>query len=1242
MADTDTLSWSYVHEAISAIAARCDGAQAPDGVGFDGSDTHFGRRAAMIPVQEWTPEIAQACYELVVHKYRTQAESYGIVVANLQDPGFHDLDPRAARRHARELAAKRDTGGYGLIDADGENLTVHTAKVNWSVLDIVRAQPGRRFDSEGKRWLVPVSARAGRALFEMAEQYDLEVSGEARSLVERAVAGEGEERNDRRIALLPDGRASVFFEYDPGLVTEVKRLSGAKWVGAEKYWRVGVDAPLVAFGEAHGFFVEEPVSSAARTAVEQAKRLSEQSRSVESDLVVPGLRGELRPFQRAGVAYALSARRVLIGDAMGLGKTIQGLGVIQAVGGVGSAKALVVCPASLKLNWLAEAIKWLGSEWQMEVVSGRKAGRIGKTGSSHELVICNYDLLAARADDLVAFSPNVLVADEIHAAKNKGALRTKALDKIAKSVPGDGYVVGLSGTPVVNRPIELASPLSILGRLDDLGGFWHFAKRYCKAYHNGFGWDFSGASNLEELNEVLRKTCYVRRTVHDVYDELPPVQVASVPLGMDRDIAKQYAQAERDIIAHMAERAAALAYMAAEAAADAALLEAKAVAKAVYDEAVASATSETDEPPLVRATGSGDAARSYAETEEQAQAVYDEAEKEARSSYGKVLAPAEAALNEAKAALMAREAKERAVAAAEQHITDTFAKIDVYNKDARGLGRGAKGPQAQKRFWDEWDAVHALNPELEAAQAAAELAEADAAVMSLALAGRARVVEARGEMAARAAQGASVDVTEALARASVVLGAPFPPGGCPPRDRARSAVAALEESYESVAGVAQAIYDEALAGADLVFSATTEQAQAGIDEERAVRKSEVAAALRAYEEARSLAQAIYDEAMDAANAKYEEVVSPAWDEYSLAVEAQATSPAEEAAQCGARSLYEEIKTGARAVFDGAVAAAQKSYTASTSGPWAAYREAADALEEESATSTTGEDVRLSAQAAYDAALADAEAAHSAAMESVGGESAGAAAEARRRAAAAEMLVKMNELRQLAARGKLTSVIEWIQNFLEAGDEKLVVFAWHKEIQEALATNLGGVAIMGGQSAAETKASVDAFQNDPSVRLITCSLRAGSEGHTLTAAQNVAFVEEPWTPGNVAQAVARCYGRLNDPHGVVAWHLVAAGTIDEDMVDLIASKAEVTNQVADGKDAEKTTAVSGILERIAKRRQGDVKSVSEQAPVAKAARARVPQSLRAMAGLEPIGANGANIVGAQIPETAHQAGSVLSY
>ncbi|MHB1509144.1 MAG: SNF2-related protein [Acidimicrobiales bacterium] len=1238
MADIDILSWSPVHEAISAIAARCDGAQAPDGVGFDGSDTHFGRRVASIPVEQWTPEIAQACYELVVHKYRTQAESYGIVVANLHDPGFYDLDPSAARRHAREISSARES----LIDVEAEFLTVHTAKVNWAVLDIVRAQPGRRFDSENKRWLVPVSPRAVRALLEMAGTYDIEVSAEARALVAQTGTEADEEVNDRRITLLDDGRASVFFEYDPGLVTEVKRLSGARWVGAEKYWRVGVDSQLTTFAKQHDFSIEESVVAMARKKEEATSALAIQSRSVDSDLVVPGLRGQLRPFQGAGIAYALAARRVLIGDAMGLGKTIQALGVIQAVGGDGPTKALVVCPASLKLNWLAEAIKWLGSEWKIELVTSRKAGRVGKGGSGHELVICNYDILAAREADLVAFSPRVLVADEIHAAKNKGAQRTKALDKIAKSIPDDGYVVGLSGTPVVNRPIELASPLSILGRLDDLGGFWHFAKRYCDATHNGFGWDFSGASNLEELNEVLRKTCYVRRTVHDVYDELPPVQVASVPLGMDRDIAKQYAQAERDIVTHMEERAAAVVYMETKTAADAALEEARTAAKATYDEAVGSVARSAPRllaPPRTRVVV---ARESYDKAEAEARSDYDRAEATAQAAYGSVLSPSFAALGAAREALSTCVLRAESAEAAKQHARDNVAKTSAYDRDERRIGLGAKGPQAQKRFVAEWAAAHnedTLTPWAEAREA---LAEAGHTVYNLALDGRGRVAEAYAEMAARSEGTPSPELTEALAKASSVLSAPFPSNEGRYEDRAQRAVAALEESYEAVAGVAQAIYDNTVADADLAYGETVSVAQEVYDKESAESEAEAARTLAAYEEARALAQATYDEALAEANARHKEVLSPAWDEYSK-VAGEATSPYEVAVQARARALYEEIRTGAIAVFDETMDRAGESRVAALSGPWADYSAAVGIGEEENATSTAGaDDTRQSAQAAYDEAISAAEAAHSAAMEAVGGESADAAAEAGRRAAAAEMLVRMNELRQIAARGKLRGVIEWTQNFLEAGDEKLVVFAWHKEIQEALATNLGGVAIMGGQSAAETKAAVDAFQNNPSVRLITCSLRAGSEGHTLTAAQNVAFVEEPWTPGNVAQAVARCYGRLNDPHGVVAWHLVAAGTIDEDMVDLIASKAEVTNQLADGKDAEKTTAVSGILERITKRRQGDVRTVSEQEPKAGRSATRAPQNLREMAGLEAIGASGANGVGAQIPVTARQAESVLSY
>ena len=73
-------------------------------------------------------------------------------------------------------------------------------------------------------------------------------------------------------------------------------------------------------------------------------------------LDVPGLGGELKPFQRAGVRYLLSQRRAFLADEQGLGKTIEALATLEADGAY---PAIVVCPASLKLNWLRELSLWL-------------------------------------------------------------------------------------------------------------------------------------------------------------------------------------------------------------------------------------------------------------------------------------------------------------------------------------------------------------------------------------------------------------------------------------------------------------------------------------------------------------------------------------------------------------------------------------------------------------------------------------------------------------------------------------------------------------------------------------------------------------------------------------------------------------------------------------------------------------------------------------------------------------------
>ena len=112
---------------------------------------------------------------------------------------------------------------------------------------------------------------------------------------------------------------------------------------------------------------------------------------------------------------------------------------------------------------------------------------------------------------------------------------------------------------------------------------------------------------------------------------------------------------------------------------------------------------------------------------------------------------------------------------------------------------------------------------------------------------------------------------------------------------------------------------------------------------------------------------------------------------------------------------------------------------------------------------------------------------------------------------AEQLVRLNNLRQLAARGKLPGALSWISDF-EASGEPLVVFAEHVEIQRAVMAPLpDAVHILGADTTFKRQQAVDAFQREDGPQLIVCSMKAASQGITLTRASNVAFLELDWTP-----------------------------------------------------------------------------------------------------------------------------------
>jgi SWI/SNF-related matrix-associated actin-dependent regulator 1 of chromatin subfamily A len=173
----------------------------------------------------------------------------------------------------------------------------------------------------------------------------------------------------------------------------------------------------------------------------------------------------------------------------------------------------------------------------------------------------------------------------------------------------------------------------------------------------------------------------------------------------------------------------------------------------------------------------------------------------------------------------------------------------------------------------------------------------------------------------------------------------------------------------------------------------------------------------------------------------------------------------------------------------------------------------------------------------------------------------AAVIARIKAEHAQNLVRLSVLRRLAAKAKMESVIEWVQQRTEGG-AKVVIAAHHRDIVDELANRFGGLKIQGGMSVEEVEDVKRKFQGDPKAQVITISIQAAKTGHTLTAAQDIIFVELPWTPADLDQTYSRLH-RMGQKGSVTATYALCAGTIDEEIYSLIASKRSVVNTAVDG-------------------------------------------------------------------------------
>ena len=250
----------------------------------------------------------------------------------------------------------------------------------------------------------------------------------------------------------------------------------------------------------------------------------------------------LFPHQVEGVAFLLGRRRAILADDMGLGKTRQAIVSLRhdSPGG----PFLVVCPASVKRNWARE-IAAIAPAASILVLEGGTA----VPERFPEWTIVNYDILARHLEALGRATWAGLVFDEAHYLKNHTSARSRVarqlVDKATKGSSTQPAVYLLTGTPLTNRPRDLFVLLQLAGHA--LGrSFLSFAKRYCAAVKNDFGWRTDGASNLEELTVQLHGV--MLRRSKDAVLALPPKLRTWLPVDVPPDTGAREMHAVVDLL----------------------------------------------------------------------------------------------------------------------------------------------------------------------------------------------------------------------------------------------------------------------------------------------------------------------------------------------------------------------------------------------------------------------------------------------------------------------------------------------------------------------------------------------------------------------------------------------------------------------------------------------------------------------------------------------------------------------
>lgn len=308
----------------------------------------------------------------------------------------------------------------------------------------------------------------------------------------------------------------VTFPYDKEKVEQTRNIGGGKWNPDLKHWLFPLDdTKFHQILEAFPDFTLDPRIKERIKIEEEGKWIEAQRRQAEVEMLIEQAGDLSQPIgqitlfkhQQDGVRFMLERGRVIVADEMGTGKTLQSLVSAKTYG----LPVLVICPVSLKVNWLREAQK---VSVPIEVFSW--------AGIPEPLETGEY----------------VVIGDESHAIQNLRSQRTEAFLKLALHENAKA-VYCLTGTPIKNGRPSNIFPLLVAIKHPLSDSKSAFERRYCNAGPTQYSrWDVTGAAHLDELHEKIRDSM-LRRTKAQCLD-LPDKIRQLRPIELDESELRIY------------------------------------------------------------------------------------------------------------------------------------------------------------------------------------------------------------------------------------------------------------------------------------------------------------------------------------------------------------------------------------------------------------------------------------------------------------------------------------------------------------------------------------------------------------------------------------------------------------------------------------------------------------------------------------------------------------------------------